>query len=162
MILTQLELKDIKPLREKLNSAQNNICPIINLPIDISVLDHQHKSKKEVIGINGAGLIRGVLDFRANAWEGKVNNSFIRWGLHKVMDLPTALRNLADYLEQENLPFIHPSEKPKVKKLMKRPFNKIKKIHDIKYPKRKKLMYPKSGKPTKIIIELAKSFNIPL
>ena len=125
--LTQLELKDIKPLREKLNLAQNNICPIINLPIDISVLDHQHKSKKEVIGINGAGLIRGVLDFRANAWEGKVNNSFIRCGLHKVMDLPTALRNLADYLEQENLPFIHPSEKPKVKKLMKRPFNKIKK-----------------------------------
>ena len=126
------------------------------------VLDHQHKTKKEVIGEEGAGLIRGVLDYRANAWEGKVNNSFIRCGLHKITDLPSALRNLADYLEQDNYNYIHPNEKEKVKKLMKRPFNKIKKLHDIKYPKRKGLEYPKSGKPTKIIIELSKEFSIEI
>lgn len=164
MEFNQLKNNELKEFREALTLKQNNICPILNAEMEpgTQVLDHQHKTKKEVMGVNGAGLIRGVLDFRANAWEGKVNNSFIRCGLHKVMDLPTALRNLADYLEQENLPYIHPNEAPKVKKLMKRPFNKIKKLHDLKYPKRKGLMYPKSGKPTKIIIELSKEFSIEI
>ena len=162
MVLIQLETREIKEFREKLNKVQKNICPITKKPIQIGnhVLDHQHMTKKEVLGENGAGLIRGVLDFRANSWEGKVVNSFKRYGLNKEVDLIDALRNLAEYLEQDNLPYIHPNEKPKVKKLLKRPFNKIKKMYSEKYPKRKVLEYPKSGKATKLIIELSKEFDV--
>ena len=164
MVLIQLETKEIKEFREKLNKAQKNICPITKKPIQIGnhVLDHQHMTKKEVLGENGAGLIRGVLDFRANSWEGKVVNSFKRYGLNKEVDLIDALRNLAEYLEQDNLPYIHPNEKIKPKKLLKRPFNKIKKMYSEKYPKRKVLEYPKSGKATKLILELSKEFNIDI
>ena len=64
------------------------------------------------------------------------------------------LRNLADYLDQENLPYIHPTEKPKKKKKKKSSYNKlVKELKLIDY--RKKIpSYPKSGKLTKGIEEL--------
>ena len=63
-------------------------------------------------------------------FEGKINSLFKRTGLHKFIDLPSFLRNLADYLDnnkiQEGEHYIHPSEKPKKPKLMKSSYNKLK------------------------------------
>lgn len=67
-------------------------------------------------------------------------------------DLPTILRSCADYLERKHLPYIHPSEKPKAKKLKKSSYNKLLKAYDgkAKFPD-----YPTSGKLT---IKLEKLF----
>lgn len=58
---------------------------------------------------------------------------------------------LADYLE-----------KPKPKKLGKRLFNKIAKLYKEEYSNRKPLEYPKSGKLTKKITELADRYNLTI
>ena len=104
------------------------------------------------------------MEFRCNALEGKIANNFKRLGLNKETDLPSLLRNLADYLERPNLPYIHPSEKPKSQKLMKSSYNKlIKELQLINYnkpvppfPKNKKL----SKKLQKLydLVELEPSF----
>jgi hypothetical protein len=160
----QLKQKDIKLLREKLLKEQDYICPICKEKITLaeSTLDHQHKLfKDEEIGNNGAGLCRGVICFRCNAWEGKIFNSYRRLGLHKKeLDQATLLRNLADYLEQENMIYIHPTEVEKPKKLGKRIFNKLKKEYNKKYPNRKELEYPKSGKITKEIEKILTEFDL--
>lgn len=160
----QLKQKDIKPLREKLLKEQNYICPICKEEITLSesTLDHQHRLfKDEEIGNNGAGLCRGVICFRCNAWEGKIFNAHRRLGLHKKeLDQASLMRNLAEYLEQENYPYIHPSEAEKPKKLGKRIYNKLKKVYSEKYPNRKELEYPKSGKITKEIQKLLDEFDL--
>lgn len=166
MKLIQLKQNDLKPLKQKLHSAQNNICPLlkIKVPLDQMVVDHKHKLKANPAGPNGDGLVRGAIDRFANALEGKITNNWKRMGLGKYTDLPTYLRNLADYLENPpcEQKYIHPSEKPKVKKLGKRVFNKIAKLYAEEYPKRKELTYPKSNKPTKQIKLLAEHYNIEL
>ena len=166
MKLIQLKQNDLKPLKQKLHSAQNNICPLlkIKVPFDQMVVDHKHKLKANPAGPNGDGLVRGAIDRFANALEGKITNNWKRMGLGKYTDLPTYLRNLADYLENPpcEQKYIHPSEKPKVKKLGKRVFNKIAKLYAEEYPKRKELTYPKSNKPTKQIKLLAEHYNIEL
>jgi len=166
MKLIQLKQNDLKPLKQKLHSAQNNICPLlkIKVPFDQMVVDHKHKLKANPAGPNGDGLVRGAIEFRANALEGKITNNWKRMGLGKYTDLPTYLRNLADYLENPpcEQKYIHPSEKPKVKKLGKRVFNKIAKLYKEDNPKRKELVYPKSNKPTKQIKLLAEHYNIEL
>lgn len=145
MKLTQLKQKDIKIYRKKILKEQNGMCPLTGnaIPEDKAVLDHQHTTKTETLGVNGAGLIRGVLHSQANAWEGKILYWFKRMGLAKIVDLPTLLRNLAAYLEREPYPLIHPNEAPKPKKLSKICYNKLMKVTD------KKIPYPKSGKLTK-------------
>ena len=166
MKLIQLKQNDLKPLKQKLHSAQNNICPLlkIKVPLDQMVVDHKHKLKANPAGPNGDGLVRGAIDRFANALEGKITNNWKRMGLGKYTDLPTYLRNLADYLENPpcEQKYIHPSEKPKVKKLGKRVFNKIAKLYAEEYPKRKELTYPKSNKPTKQIKLLAEYYDIEL
>jgi len=166
MKLIQLKQNDLKPLKQKLHSAQNNICPLlkIKVPLDQMVVDHKHKLKANPAGPNGDGLVRGAIDRFANALEGKITNNWKRMGLGKYTDLPTYLRNLADYLENPpcEQKYIHPSEKPKVKKLGKRVFNKIAKLYAEEYPKRKELTYPKSNKPTKQIKLLAEYYGIEL
>jgi len=164
MEIVQLESKDLKPYREKVALEQDLICPICKNKRDLKdfVVDHQHKTKNEQNGINGAGMVRGVICFMCNSTEGRMLSYFKRSGLNKDTSFSEYLRELASYLEQEPTNMIHPTEKVKEKKLMKRPFNKIKKLHDAKYPKRKKLEYPKSGKPTKVIRDLSEEFGIPL
>lgn len=161
--LTQLNHEDIKPLREKLHKQQNEICPLLKkkIPFDQVVVDHQHMKTSEVLGVNGAGCVRGAIQFQANVMEGKITNAYVRTGLHKSgVPLPEFLRNLADYLEQEPLPFIHPNEKPKPKKFGKRVFNKLNKAYKLKYPKRKPLVYPKRHVLTNTWIALFKEFNL--
>ena len=155
--MEQLKYKDIKLLKEQLYKDQNGICPILNQKFDVSdfCIDHQHSTSKEKIGVNGAGLCRGCIHLQANSFEGKVTNAFKRYGLYKFdLSLPEVLRNLADYLEQDNLPYIHPSEKKKlIKKLTKRSYNALKRVYKGNkqfppYPKTKIL-----SKPLKILYE---------
>jgi hypothetical protein len=162
--IEQLEAKDLKAFRESLAKEQQMVCPICNLEREMKdfVVDHQHKTKGEKNGHNGAGMVRGVICFMCNSTEGRMLAKFKRSGLNKDISFVDYLRNLVKYLEQPTTNLIHPNEKVKEKKLMKRPFNKIKKLHDQKYPRRKPLEYPKSGKPTKVIKELAEEFEIDL
>jgi len=164
MELKQLKTSEVKNLREKLHKEQNEICPICKEKIEYSdtTLDHQHKLfKDQEIGENGAGLCRGVICRNCNSWEGKITNSYRRLGLHKKdISLPELLRNLADYLDQDNLPYIHPTEKPKDKKLKKSSYNKlVKELKNSEY--RKKIpVFPKSGKLTKELEKLFTEFSI--
>ena len=167
MKLKQVSYKELKDIKKELLEEQGYICPISQKPLKMdkeAVVDHKHKLfKDQPLGEDGAGLIRGILDFRVNAWEGKVFNSFKRLGLHKFdASLPDMLRRLADYLEKETTNYIHPAEKPKEKKLGKRKFNKIAKLYAKEKPKAKPLEYPKSKKITKKILELSKKYNIEL
>ena len=156
---------EFKALREKQWLAQDCICPILKIKIDYenAVFDHLHKTKAEKLGEDGKGLLRGVMHFQANSWEGKVTNAFKRYGLHKFgISLPDALRNLADYIENPPIKerIVHPNERPKIKKLGKRDYNKITKYYFEIYPNRKKLpAYPKSGKMTKQFKELLERTN---
>ena len=168
--LLQLNQKDLRPLKEKLHNAQDGICPLlkIKVPLDQMVVDHKHKLKANPAGPNGDGLVRGAIEFRANALEGKITNNWKRYysadeSKHPI-SLSDYLRNLADYLENPPCEpkYIHPSEKPKVKKLGKRVFNKIAKLYKEEYPKRKELQYPKSCKPSKQIKMLAEHYNVEL
>lgn len=164
MEIVQLESKDLKDFREKIAKEQDLVCPICKQKRELEefVVDHQHKTKGEKNGVNGAGMVRGVICFMCNSTEGRMLAKFKRSGLSKDITFQEYLRALADYLDTSTTNYIHPSEKPKERKLMKRPFNKIKKLHDAKYPRRKPLEYPKSGKPTKVIRELAEEFGIEL
>lgn len=157
--MQQLKQADIKPLREKLYKEQNGICPILKQKFDISdgVLDHQHKKVNDPIGLDGGGLIRGCIHNQANVIEGKITSTYKRYGLHKFISLPELLRNLADYLEQENLPYIHPSEKVKEQKLKKQSYNALKRAYKgkAKFPP-----YPRSGKLTAPLRVLFERFDV--
>lgn len=157
--------KDFPEIKKKLLEIQGNKCAVSKIDLKLNkeaVIDHQHKLfKDQPLGENGAGLIRGVLDFRVNSWEGKVFNAFRRYGLHKFnLSLPQMLRALADYLERPKTNLVHPSEVPKAKKLGKKVFKQISQQYSLDKPKAKPLEYPKSGKVTKKLEDLAKKYNI--
>lgn len=167
-----LKDKDIKPLREKLHKEQDGICPICThkLSVDAMALDHQHKLfKNQPLLEDGAGLCRGVICMVCNSWEGKVSGGFKRMGLHKKdISMADMLRNLADYLDQENLPYIHPREVPKEPKISKRNYNKIKSLYNkeefipTRKGQKKKAFpeFPKSGKLTKDLGVLFEKYEI--
>lgn len=163
--LRYVSRKDFPEIKKELLKKQNYTCPVSGKRLENNkeaVIDHQHKLfKDQPLGEKGAGLIRGVLDFRVNSWEGKVFNAFRRYGLHKFdRSLPQMLRKLADYLEDHITNMVHPSEQPKPKKLGKKVFKSIAKAHSEVSPRTKPLQYPKSGKLTKKLEELAKKYNI--
>jgi len=158
--MQQLKQSELKPLRIRLHKEQNNVCPILKQEFDLSemVVDHQHKQKQsDTNGVNGGGMVRGCIHNQANVIEGKISNTYKRYGLHKFIELPELLRNLADYLEQENLPYIHPTERTKPKKLKKRCYNTLKKSYKgrAKFPP-----YPKSGLLTKPLRTLFERYEI--
>lgn len=160
----QLKTKDIHVYRQKLLKEQNYTCPICEVEIPKSgkgsALDHQHRRRKsDPIGLNGGGLIRGVLCRGCNIIEGKVWNNSHRFGkTHK--DIPKMLRNMADYLEKKNYPWIHPKEAPKEPIVKKRKYNQLKKVM-----KQHKLDPPpelsKRQKLTKELNRLFQKFDIP-
>jgi hypothetical protein len=164
--IIQLKQKDVKALRIKLHEEQNMICPVCNqyMPHEDMTLDHQHKLfKDQPLLEDGAGMVRGAICKLCNSWEGKVTNSFKRMGLHKKDgSFAELLRNLADYIEQDNLPMIHYSEEQKRKKLSKRCFKTLLKEHTKRKPKNKPLVYPKSGFLTKGLETLFIEYGIPI
>jgi hypothetical protein len=155
--LTQVEQKNLKKLREEQLLKQGNKCPLLkcDLPLDKSVVDHKHKLKAELPSLDGKGLIRGIIDFRANSVEGKISNAWKRYfGADETkhpISLPNFLRNLADYLENPPLDYlklIHPKEKIKEEIFRKSEYNKIRKYYTKLFPGRTKIPdYPKAKRP---------------
>ena len=94
---------DVKRVREFLFSEQEgyDACTGLDLPPEKACLDHDHTSQ----------LVRGVLHRNVNALIGVIENNYKRhlrsWYTY---DLPSFLRQAADYLEKEDdLRFHHPS-----------------------------------------------------
>lgn len=146
----QLNSETAKLLRKELYDEFQGVCPILKMeiPFDQAVLDHKHKRKTDPIGPNGDGLVRGFLDYRANALEGIFLKKFKKSGLYGVVPFETFLVNLAAYLCNIPCPqiYIYPSEKPKLPFLTKRDFDLITKWYKAVYPRRKKMpQYPPSG-----------------
>jgi len=152
--IKQLQAKDIKPLRKHILKKQNGVCWICEKYPDRPTLDHHHIKK-----IKGTGQVRGVLCSNCNIFLAKSENNCVRYGIDRD-NLPTILRKIADYLEKPQYPYIHPSEAPKSPKLQKNSFKKIAKLYSAKYPNRKELWYPKSGKLTKLLKSVYEEFNI--
>lgn len=161
--------KDIKPLREKIWKKNKKKCPVLGkeIPFSDTQLDHQHKTLNEEFSPK-KGVIRTCLDFRVNQILGKVENQIKRTGLDKdpEFDLPTFLRNQADYFEagqyqdEDGNYYIHPKELPKEPNVSKSNYNKLKKIYSQSRKKKKFPEYPKSKKLTKELQSLFKEFNI--
>lgn len=114
--LTPLTASSQKILKDELLN-QTTLCPLCNSPLDRPVLDHQHATKSEIPGENGACLIRGLLCNNCNAFLGKIENNSKRF---TIKDLPAFLRATANYLESDNMPFIHSSETWRLKESLGR------------------------------------------
>lgn len=72
-------------------------CPVLGHDGLTPVVDHDHKT----------GRIRGVLSIEGNALIGKIENFHRSRCVAGVLDLPSVLRNIADYLERPQGP-MHP------------------------------------------------------
>jgi hypothetical protein len=166
-VLKQLKGKDLPALRKNWWLGNNRKCPILDQEIELSeaVVDHQHKLKAEAADETGKGLCRGVLSNRANAWEGKITNSFKRLGLGKYIDMPTALRNLADYLDKnhihtDDILYIHPNEAPKRRKVKKACYNKLISAMKKAGDKRKRPKY--TGNESQTLMKLMEEYDIQI
>ena len=74
-------------------------CPILGVKMQNPAVDHNHSS----------GFIRGVLSSEGNAFMGRVENAHKRLSKHgKGKSLSDVLRRMADFLEQPDLPILHP------------------------------------------------------
>jgi hypothetical protein len=142
----EMKQPEIKILKEKIWRANEKQCPVLQrkVPLDKMVLDHIHKRKADQYDVD-KGTIRTALEFRINAFFGKIENAYKRYGLKDEMPLPELLRKGADYLEEEPYSeegeyFIHPHEVHKRVKVMKSEFNRVKKYYFKVYPNRKKMI----------------------
>ena len=158
--LIQLKHKEIKKYRKIILKEQNGICLLTGIKIEEgkAVLDHLHRIPKEKLGENGAGCVRGVLDFRANSLEGKILYWYKRLAVSKLISLPAFLVNLSRYLDQPTYPLIHPTEAPKPKKLSKVCYNKLMRVCINK----EKVPYPASKKLTKKLEKLFNKYKIEI
>lgn len=142
LTMIQIKPKNLKEFRKKQWQTQKRKCAVtgLSLPFEESVVDHCHKTKAEEAGIDGKGLIRGVIHRNVNQLEGKILSTYKRYGLNKIAPLPFILRQLADYLEHPpTCEYLHPSCIPKVKKkkLNKTDIKRVLKYWKQMYPKRK-------------------------
>lgn len=132
MELKKIKAQELQALRAKLYEEIDGICPIMkqHFPVEKFVVDHQHKvNQAQPLGEDGAGLVRGAIHKMANSLEGKIINNWRRYGMDQYnVTVPDFLRNLADYLEQDNLDIIHPSELPKPLIVKKSSYNKLAKL----------------------------------
>lgn len=90
--------KDIKEYREYLIAKQDNLDPILKKKLYRPCLDHDHTT----------GRCRGVISQCINTFEGRVLKYFNKYVKHNTnLSLSTILRNLADYLDedQDNKPY---------------------------------------------------------
>ena len=166
-MLIQLKTKDLVTLRKKLYDKNKGICPLlgIEVPFEKTTLDHIHKLRSEEC-TETKGVVRNTIEFRANALEGKITNNWKRYfgadeSKHPIK-LPDFLRNLADYLEkgaysEDDVYFIHPTEKATEPKISKANYNRLKKV----YTSKKKFPdYPKSGKLNLVLKVLFEQYGI--
>ena len=142
----EMKQPEIKILKEKIWRLNDKQCPVLQreVPLDKMVLDHIHKRKADLYDVD-KGTIRTALEFRVNAFFGKIENAYKRYGLKDEMSLAELLRKGADYLEEppyteDGEYFIHPNEVPKRDKVKKSEFNRVKKYYFLIYPNRKKMI----------------------
>lgn len=137
----EIPQSSIPKIRDFLLEKQHQKCAICEVTISSQTgvaLDHQHCTKSEGLGENGAGLIRGVLCRNCNSLEGKFWNASKRYRINGVEDSPVSsrvqwLRNLANYLENNasnNVEILgefvlHPKE-TRIPKISKTEYNQIK------------------------------------
>ena len=147
----QLRHNDIPVIRDELMEKQGGLCPICRRSIKDPCLDHSHTRRNR-----GSGLVRGVLCRACNVLVAKMENNCVRYGVVH-MRLPEVLRSMASYLEQQDLPMIHPSEAPKPSLLKKTSYNKLKRVYDgrAKFPP-----YPASRRLTKELEKLFKKHDL--
>jgi len=151
-----LKHKDIKPLREELWKKNNCCCPICGKDVSVSeiALDHSHDT----------GLIRNTICKKCNSLEGIYKQKWKRQGLMDIIDFGDLLISMGEYLKEDHLPFIHPSEVPKNPKLQKRSYNKlrseIQKINNYLEKPLKIPPYPKSKRLTKKLKELYEKIGL--
>lgn len=80
------------------NAHKPKRCPILGTRTNDWVVDHDHKT----------GLVRGVISRVGNSLIGKIENFLKSRGGQKEVNFPRILRNIADYLEREQLDVLHP------------------------------------------------------
>lgn len=91
-----LQKSNIAQYREKHCPSE---CPITKADMQDNVLDHCHTT----------GMVRGVLHRQSNAFLGKIENAWRRYCKKSSnVELATALRNMADYIEKEAGDVLHP------------------------------------------------------
>jgi hypothetical protein len=91
--IKQSDLKDWR------NKNSTNKCPITSADMEDCVVDHSHDT----------GRVRGVLHRQSNVLLGKIENAWKRYvQKSSAVELPEALRNMADYLEKDDLDLLHP------------------------------------------------------
>lgn len=135
-MLIQVKSSELQSLRKKWYTEQDGKCPILDqkVPFEHTSIDHQHKLKDEPADETGRGCLRGCIDRNVNAFLGKIENAYKRYGLHKFIKLSTLLRKLADYLDNNRVhaetKYIHPNEAPPAKKLTKQSYNRLIKAID--------------------------------
>lgn len=161
--LVAVKHSELPAVRQQLIEQQAGTCPLTGLDLTEEnwAVDHQHVVKsREKVGENGAGLIRGVLDYRANALEGKIQSDYQRMGLRTIIALPDFLRRLADYLEKQPTNFIHPNDVPRKRKLSKTSYNSLKTAYRKKYNKPLNVPYPTRGGISSRLEKLFQKFDI--
>lgn len=167
--LRQLKSSEVKEVREDILKEQGGECAICGELIDESSgasLDHQHMLKRETIGEDGAGLVRGVLCRSCNVMEGKIWNNMGRYiQPESVEERIQWLESLISYYRKDNYNLIHPNEKPTEPNISKKNYNKLKRLYSMDVEsgnkKRKFPEYPKSGKMTIGLMTLFEEYDIP-
>lgn len=159
--MKQLKSTEVADLRNEILLKQGGKCGLCNEPITDATgysLDHQHKTSKEILGDDGAGMIRGVLCRACNVWEGKIWNNTQRYRQPKnVQDRIGMLTSLIEYYQRGTYSVIHHTEKAKEPTVSKRNYNKLKKAY---VGKKKFPEYPKSGKLTLALQVLFEEYGI--
>jgi RNase P subunit RPR2 len=154
-VLYQMSGKEIGILRNIiLEHVQMGHCKICTREIEEgeAVLDHHHKKK-----VKGTGQIRGVLCRTCNVLLAKSENNSVRYRISQV-ELPSVLRRMADYLESQQYPYIHPSEKEPPKYLKKSSYNELTKAYRAGKLKKQPPVYPENGK-MKLTVVLKRMFE---
>jgi hypothetical protein len=145
--MQQLKTSDIPQIREEILEDQGGLCLVCMEPPVRSVLDHHHTKR-----IKGSGQVRGVICSNCNVFLAKIENNASRYG---VKDIPSTLRNISKYLEKNPYPYIHPSEKPQPRRLMKSSYNELYSVATDKIPS-----YPNSERYTKALEEAFNKYGV--
>lgn len=95
MTIDLYNTSEVTKVRQQLTQEQNNKCLVtgLEIPPKQHVTDHAHDDEQ---------FVRGILHRQVNAFLGKAENAYIRliqWWYPN--DLPTLMRECADYLERE-------------------------------------------------------------
>ena len=150
----QLKHKEVAEVREAiLCTQQQGVCAVCKCTPKRPCLDHSHVKR-----IKGTGLIRGVLCSSCNVFIAKSENNCMRYGFSQK-ELPKILRSMADYLERDHYPFIHPSEAPKQPILTKRSYASLRKWWNNHYRGRASLPKYRVDEKGKPIQKMTKPLN---